>query len=65
MFTCELCKKDKEGRKYVYASSTRRVKILVCSACHAEKVNAMNAKAAEVLGTPNIVTGVLQPSKEE
>lgn len=65
MFTCELCKEEKDGRKYVYASSTRRVKILVCSACHASKIDAMNAKAAEMLGSPNIVTGVLQPSKEE
>lgn len=63
MFICELCKEEKNGRKYVYANSTRTIKILVCKECHTAKVNTIQANAEKVVSS-EIVTGILRPSEE-
>lgn len=57
-----MCHADKTGRKYVYASSTREVKVYICADCHRLKVIEMN-QAASKFGK-NIVLGVLQPQTE-
>jgi hypothetical protein len=62
-FNCAMCHADKTGRKYVYASSTREVKLYVCSDCHRMKVIEMNQAAAKFGKT--MILGVLQPKTGE
>lgn len=61
-FNCAVCHDDKEGRKFVYASSNRAVKMYVCAECHKTKVAEM-VKASAQFGQ-NMVLGVLQAKKE-
>lgn len=61
-FECAICHDDKEGRKYVYASSTREVKVYVCADCHKKKVDEMVKSSAQF--GKNMVLGVLQPKTE-
>lgn len=63
MFTCAMCHKEKDGKKYVYANSTRTVKILVCKECHAKTVASIQARASEIVSS-EMVTGVLRPNDE-
>lgn len=61
-FNCPICHGDKEGRKYVYASSNRAVKMYVCADCHQVKVSEMQEAAAKF--GKEMVLGVLQVKKE-
>lgn len=61
-FNCAVCHNDREGRKFVYASSNRAVKMYVCAECHKAKVEEM-AKVSTQFGQ-NMVLGVLQAKKE-
>ena len=62
VFNCPICHTDKEGRKYVYASSNRNVKMYVCADCHGAKVQEMQ-EAASKFGK-EMVLGVLRIAKE-
>ena len=58
-----MCKADKDGRKYVYANSTRTVKVYVCGDCHKVKVQEMQTAAAQ-FGN-DFVLGVLKELPKE
>ena len=62
IFNCSVCHSDKEGRKYVYASSNRSVKMYVCVDCHNVKVQEMQ-EAASKFGK-EMVLGILKVNKE-
>jgi len=61
MFNCAICRNDKEGKKFIYASSTREVKLLVCSECHKAKLEAAQKKADEF----GLTLGVLKFKEEK
>lgn len=63
LFNCAICHNDKEGRKYVYASSNRAVKMYVCKDCHKAKVGEMQDTASKF--GKGMTLGVLQVNKEE
>lgn len=61
-YVCSICntkKNSKEEKKYVYASSTKAVRILVCKSCHQAKLAEMDTASRNILG-PGAVTGVLR-----
>lgn len=62
-FNCAVCHTDKEGRKFVYASSNRFVKMYVCAECHEVKLDEMQKVASEF--GKDMVLGVLRVTKEE
>ena len=47
---CTLVRDSKESKKYVYASSTKDVKILVCAECHRTNIHKMEEASQNVLG---------------
>jgi len=58
-FSCNLVKDHKQEKRYVYASSTKNVKVYVCRTCHERKMMEMQDAAAKIVGKP-IVLGVLR-----
>lgn len=65
-YICAMCNTKKfssNEKKYVYASSTKSVKVLVCASCHREKMREMEDKAKEML-TNKFTLGVLKDSEE-
>ena len=66
MYICSFCNTKKfssQEKKYVYASSTKAVKVLVCASCHKAKLLEMETKAKEVLSN-TFTLGVLKESQE-
>lgn len=60
-FSCNLVKDSKDEKKYVYASSTKNVKVLVCSSCHQAKITEMEKASRDFFGK-SLVLGVLRGS---
>lgn len=60
---CNTMKYSGQEKKYVYASSTKAVKVLVCASCHKGKLLEMESKAKEMLST-KFTLGVLKDSTE-
>jgi hypothetical protein len=58
-FSCNLVKDSTEEKKYVYASSTKNVKVLVCSSCHQGKITEMEEASKNFFGK-RLVLGVLR-----
>lgn len=58
---CNLVKDKSDERTYVYASSTKKVKVLVCQACHEAKTRDMAEIASTFFGR-KLVLGVLRGS---
>jgi len=56
---CNLVKESNEEKKYVYASSTKNVKVLVCRTCHEAKTRDMAEAASQYFGK-RLVLGVLR-----
>lgn len=56
---CNLTKNTEDEKKYVYASSTKNVKVLVCESCHRQKVGEM-AEASKNFFGKRLVLGVLR-----
>lgn len=63
-YNCTICKQDKEGKKYVYASSTKSVRIFVCPGCHKAKLEEMNKETRNILGSEASL-GVLKFKEDE
>ncbi len=63
MFTCTICRFDREGKKYVFASSNRKIRFLICVECYKIKLAEMQ-QLAEKFGE-GMVLGVLRDYKEE
>lgn len=63
-YICAMCNTKKfssQEKKYVYASSTKAVKVLVCASCHRAKLREMEEKAKDIL-TGKLTLGVLKDS---
>lgn len=61
-YICAMCNTKKfssKEKKYVYASSTKAVKVLVCASCHRTKLREMEATAKEMLDS-RFTLGVLK-----
>jgi hypothetical protein len=58
-FSCNLVKDSADEKKYVYASSTKNVKVLVCSSCHQAKITEMEKASKDFFGK-RLVLGVLR-----
>ena len=56
---CNLVKDSHDEKKYVYASSTKNVKVLVCVSCHEGKTREMTEAASNFFGK-RLVLGVLR-----
>lgn len=66
-YVCAICNNLKDSRKekkYVYASSKKEVKILVCKSCHQRNYRDMGDTTKLYLGK-KAVTGVKDPLIEE
>jgi hypothetical protein len=60
-FRCNLVKDKDDEKAYVYASSTKNVKVLVCETCHTNNIHEMQTAAEKFLGG-KIHLGVLRGS---
>lgn len=49
-FTCAFCNQEKEGKNYKYASSSKLVKVVVCAACHQDKIREIAERTKKFLG---------------
>ncbi len=58
---CNLVRDSNDEKKYVYASSTKNVKVLVCRSCHEGKTREMTEAASNFFGK-RLVLGVLRGS---
>lgn len=58
-YLCAFCNLVKEEKRYVYASSTKNVKVVVCRSCHEAKMREMKDFAATFMGE-RVVLGVLR-----
>jgi len=56
---CNIVKDSNDEKKYVYASSTKNVKVLVCQTCHEQKMRDMTEAAGNFFGR-KLVLGVLR-----
>ena len=56
---CNILKDSNDEKKYVYANSTKKVKFLVCQACHESKTREMTEAAQHFFGK-KLVLGVLR-----
>jgi len=58
---CNILKDSNDEKKYVYSNSTKKVKFLVCQACHEAKTREMTEAASNFFGK-RLVLGVLRGS---